>query len=367
MNKKRKALLLSAGYGKGHHAAAHALAEELQRRGWQATVVDACAEAKPRLFRATQIFYHACVQHAPWVWGMVYEQIDRADWARLIHLPGLSACMNTLRHMLKRQKPQLVICTYPLYAYMLDAFAREGWFRAPYAVVVTDALAISRPWLQTQAPLICLPDEFSYAKMQDLYALQPGRLVAPGFPVRAAFTPAESRPIPAADGEGLHVLYGAYGTPARVLADVEGLLSAWPRMRISLLSAEREAPLRALLGHLPAVSIYGSAQDPAPLLRSAHFYVGKAGGATLFEAYSAETPVIINYSLPGQEQGNLELLEQDGAGVYTASPAELQHTIRRLLAHEGAGWQRMCQAMRKAQRGGGAARIADAMERRFFS
>lgn len=368
IKKKRKALLLSAGYGRGHHSAAQALAEELTRRGWQTRVADPCAETRPRLFRATQLFYHACVRHAPWVWGMVYEQIDRANWAVLVRAPGIAPCMEALRRRLRKERPQLIICTYPLYAYMLDAFAREGQLCTPYAVVVTDALAICRPWLQTQAPLICLPDEHSYELVQDRYALPAERITAPGFPVRAAFSPGEKRPLPGPDGEGLRVVYGAYTTAARVRADVEAMLGAWPRMQLSVLAANRcTGALQALLGHCPAAHIYGAEQDPAPLLRRAHFYVGKAGASTLFEAYAAETPMLINYALPGQEQGNLKLLELDAAGRYAASPAELVHTLAELLADGAAGWQRMHRAMQQAGRAGGAARIADVLERRFFA
>ena len=367
MKKKRKALLLSAGYGKGHHSAAQALADELQNRGWQAKVADVCAETRPRLFHATQRFYTACVLHAPCVWGMVYEQIDRANWAKLIHAPGVAACMRALRNRIRKEKPHLIVCTYPLYAYMLDHFVQEGWFHTPYAIVVTDALAISRPWLQTRAPLICLPDEHSYARMQAQYALPPDRLAAPGFPVRAAFTPGDQRPIPKAGGEGLHIVYGAYAPLPRIRADIEALLKEWPYMRISLLAAEREEKARRLLQDFPTVRICSPEENPAPLLRSAHFYIGKAGAATLFEAYSTHTPVLINYAIPGQEQGNLQLLEMDGAGRYAENTEELLRILAHLLKHEAAGWQRMCRAMQQANRSGGAARIINTLEGRFFA
>lgn len=369
MKKKRKALLLSAGYGRGHHSAAKALGEELERRGWQARVADLCAETSPRLFRATQAFYSACVKYAPWIWGMVYARIEHAELAALLRLPGIAGSMEALRRRLRQEKPQLIVCTYPLYAYMLDAFAREGWLRTPYAVVVTDALAISRPWLHTQAPLICLPDAYSLARVQERYALPAERLAAPGFPVRALFrraAGAESRPLPGAQGEGLHIVYGAYAPLSRVRADAEALQAAWPKMRLSVLPAERSREkLRALLSGFPGARV--CEEDPAELLHAAHFYVGKAGASTLFEAYAAETPVIINYALPGQEQGNLELLELDGAGRYAESPAELVRLLSHLLAGGAAGWKRACRAMRQADRAQGAARIADALEGRFFT
>ena len=370
MNKERKALLLSAGYGKGHHAAAWAMAEELRHRGWQATVSDPCAEDRPGLFRLTQLFYRTCVRRAPWLWGLVYEQIDTADWSQLIHLPGIADCMRGLRARLQNQQPDLVLCTYPLYAYMLDAFALEGWFRTPYAVIVTDALAISRPWLQTRAPLICLTDEHSLAEVQDRYAPAPERLAAPGFPVHAAFTPGKERPTPRPDGEGLHVVYGGHAPISRVCADVQAMVQAMPRIRITLLADGQEKRLNTLLSEYVScgrVKLCPSNQDMATLLHRAHLYIGKAGAATLFEAYAAEVPVLINSAMPGQEEGNLRLLMKDKAGQYVASPAELALILRRLVQNDAAAWRRMCSAMRSAHRSGGAARTADVLEGRFFS
>ena len=368
MKRARKALLLSVGYGGGHNSAAQALAEEMKRRGWRVKIADVCAEAKPRTFRLTQRFYHFCVRHLPWVWGAVYGQLDAADWTSLIHLPGIAACTRRLRQRLKQEKPHLVVCTYPLFAYMLDAMARKGELRIPYAVVVTDALEISRPWMQTEAALTCLPDEYSLALVQERYALPPERLAAPGFPVRAQFTPGEQRTPPGPQGEGLHIVYSCHAPLPRVVAEVQALLSEWPKLRLSLLAEDRAAQLSKYLPPLPAlVTIYGEKQDMATLLHTAHFYIGKAGAATMFEAYSAEVPVLVNYALPGQEEGNLQLLLKDGAGKMTDSPDSLICTLRNLLAHSAAGWRQMCRAMAAARRSGGAGRTVDTLEKRFFA
>lgn len=367
MKRARKALLLSVGFGRGHHSAAQALAEELHRRGWRVQLEDLCAEARPLLFRLTQRFYHFCVRRLPWVWGAVYRQLDAADWTQLIHLPGFAACTRLLRHMLLQEKPDLVVCTYPLYAYMLDELAQEGALHAPYAVVVTDALEISRPWMLTGAPLTCLPDEFSLALVQERFAQPAERLAATGFPVRKAFAP-EERATPGEQGAGLHIVYSCHAPLPRVVAEVRAMLDEWPQMRLSLLAEERAPRLSTLLHPLPEqVQIYTGRQDMAPLLRTAHFYIGKAGAATMFEAYSAEVPVLVNHALPGQEEGNLHLLLRDGAGKLTDSPEALLRTLRGLLAHSAAGWQQMRRAMARAQRSGGAAKTVDMLERRFFS
>ena len=365
---KRKVLLLSVGYGEGHHSAARALAEEFARGGWQTEMIDSCQRANPVLFPLTQRFYHYCVRSMPWLWRVTYAQTETADWARLIHFPGLRRCMTYLREKLQGWSPDLVVCTYPLFAYMMDEFRREGWWKAPCVLVVTDALEISRPWMLTETPLVCLTDEYSLSLVRERYAPAPGRLAATGFPVRSAFhEPEGGRPLP--DRNHLRVVYGAYAPVPRVVADVRLLLQLCPGARITLLAGERREKLCRLLpdelrgGRL---SILTRSDDMPGLFRDCHLYIGKAGAATLFEAYASVVPVVVNYALPGQEQGNLELLQRDGAGSYAEETAELGAQVEQLLADGARRWLARCEAIRASQRSGGASRIVELVEKTFF-
>ena len=75
----KRLLVLSIGYGQGHHSAGAAIAEYYSSTGWEARMVDACSEACPFLFRLTQEFYRFCVRRAPWLWGVTYSLTDTAD------------------------------------------------------------------------------------------------------------------------------------------------------------------------------------------------------------------------------------------------------------------------------------------------
>ena len=66
--------------------------------------------------------------------------------------------------------------------------------------------------------------------------------------------------------------------------------------------------------------------------------------------------------MPGQEQGNLELLLLDGAGVSVSSTAELLTRLAVLLKNGAAGWLRLSRAMCNTRRSGGAACVVDHLE-----
>ncbi len=360
--------MLSIGYGRGHEAVAQALAQEMRTRGWVAEVRDVCAEARPRMFRVTQSFYRECVRRLPWAWGIAYAQIDATDWSRMLCVPGIAGSLAYLRRLLQQEKPQLIVCTYPLYAYMLDKLTREEGLRIPYAVVVTDALRVNSAWVRARAPLICMPDDESQRYACEELGVEASRLCATGFPVRREFRPDVTRCVPEPGNGELRIVYGAHARLHRVCADVTALLSHRPGIRITLLGEEREACIRRMLGELgKRVTFHcGGLGSLAVPLSRAHFYIGKAGASTVFEAYAVQTPVLVNYTLPGQEEGNQQMLIDDGVGRRVESTDELVQTIDGLLQHGAAGWRQMVQNMRAAGRRDGAARTCDTLESRFF-
>lgn len=362
----QKILLLSVGYGKGHHSAAHALAEYYEGLGWETRVLDVCELAQPLLFRLTQQFYDFCVRKAPWLWGITYGLTDTADWSRLIHSPFLRPVVRCLQAVLERERPGLVVCTYPLFAYMLDDLRQRQRWRGRYVVVVTDAREISRPWMRSSADLVTVPDEGSRRLVLERYGLPESMIEAAGFPVRGAFGPADQL-IPPAQ-ERLRILYGAYRQTGGVIRDIEALMSSFPGLELTVLAGHRTRLLQRRFAAYCAsrrLTVIRETAEMPELLRKSHFYIGKAGAATMFECYASCVPVLVNFTLPGQEQGNLELLLEDGAGYHVESTLHLVDTLRCLLEHEAEGWQLLRRAMVAAGRAGGAARIAAAIERRI--
>jgi hypothetical protein len=59
-----------------------------------------------------------------------------------------------------------------------------------------------------------------------------------------------------------------------------------------------------------------------------HVVISKAGGATTQEAIAARCPMIVNQIVPGQEEGNYELLRRTGAGALATTPAAVIQSLR---------------------------------------
>lgn len=283
-------------------------------------------------------------------------------------MPLLGKLKQRMQQLLEEERPDVVLCTYPIYAYMLDALRAEGRFHGRYVMVVTDAREISRPWLQSDAPLVVVPDAASAEQVRRQFGFSAEVVMPLGFPVRRAFRTAETLRRPSADT--LRIVFGAYRSTRTVVRTVRALLTACPAAHITLLCGRREPRFRSLLVRecrQGRVVVLPATERMADLFAESGLYIGKAGAATVFECYASRLPMIVNFALPGQEQGNLELLLHDGAGLYAESPVEVVQAVQKLLSDGAGAWKRMRAAMAAAGYDGAAARIADETERLFFS
>jgi processive 1,2-diacylglycerol beta-glucosyltransferase len=89
-----------------------------------------------------------------------------------------------------------------------------------------------------------------------------------------------------------------------------------------------------------------------------HVVISKAGGATTQEAIAARCPMIVNQIVPGQEEGNYELLRRTGAGALATTPAAVIQSLRQAFADRGALWLQWRNALEPIVRNDAANAIA---------
>ena len=82
-------------------------------------------------------------------------------------------------------------------------------------------------------------------------------------------------------------------------------------------------------------TIIGWTTELPQLLASHHVLVSKAGGATVQEAIAAACPMIINQVVPGQEEGNAQLITQTNSGTVALNNDEVIATLARAFADGG--------------------------------
>lgn len=349
-------LIVTAAFGEGHNSAARNLALALDAGGAVTQVSDPCMLALPRLTQWVNGAYRYVTNHFPAIWAKIYRSTDRCDFGRQ-ESRVFKKVQAKLAELITQFQPTLIVSTYPLYPYLLTRIFEAGVGKVPVFIVVTDSIEINAAWLRAECEHWLVTDAATRESMLGK-GLAVGKVVETGFPVHPDFSklaPVDS----AASCDPFRILY--FPTAERNLLALHGraLLDASPQVRLTVIlgrNVRRLFPIaRALqLAYPGRVRLVAWTRRVPKLLNSHHLVVGKAGGATVHEAIAARCPMLIHHLVPGQEEGNLALLEKIGGGRLACTPRELQQSVISLLADDGVRWRAMKDALMRHNRNAGA-------------
>lgn len=362
----RRILILTAGFGEGHNAAARALAtgcDELHGPG-TAVVADAFALAAPRMNNVVRRSYIGLINRAPRLWSAVYAWLDRSPHAAR-PMALLRGERRALAALLAREQPAAICSTYPVYAFLLADLWKSGRApRLPHFNIVTDSISINSLWWRAGADGWFMPNEDSAAVMRAA-GVAPGRVHVCGFPVPPFFRDHahDLAPPDFAAGATPRVLY-IINSGTRGAADTARRLLAQTDWEITCTVGRDEALRRDLLaaaGNRPKTAILGWTNEIPRLLMTHHVVVSKAGGATTQEALAARCPMLVNQIVPGQEEGNWELLRRHGVGALGETPEAVVAELQRAFRDRGRVWREWRTALAPLARPTAAREIAAAV------
>ena len=356
-------LVLTAGFGEGHNAAARNLAAafNLTPERSPAQVIDLFALASPRLNALTRRGYLALINRAPKIWSAFYRWIDRSQ----IMSRGswmLRRETQLLGELLAQGQPTVICSTFPAYAFLLERLARRGHPAVPHFNIVTDSISITSLWYRAGSDGWFVPNADSAAVLQQA-GVETRRVHVCGFPT-PAFIAENPQLVPPdlAAGKKPRILYIINSGTHHAVETAEALL-AEPEWEVTC-AVGRDDNLRRRLersaaGRKIPATILGWTDQIPHLLLTHHVVISKAGGATTQEAIAARCPMIVNQIVPGQEEGNYELLRRHDIGALAETPMAAVEACRRAFARKGAVWYEWRAALAPLSRPDAARVIAD--------
>jgi processive 1,2-diacylglycerol beta-glucosyltransferase len=312
----RSAIILTAGFGEGHNAAARGLTEGFAALGdMHPEALDLFTPAFGSFYQKMRRDYIDVVNKSPGTWAAVYSGAEHLPFVSLI-LKNLWPLKRELVTALRKWQPAAVIAVYPAYGYVLEAAAQEaGLLDLKRYILITDSITVHPVWHRCDADTFMVPNEDT-ANVLYQRGIERSRVLVSGFPVSPRY--AVEGPVREDPLERPRVLYMINGQPGRAISLVERLLRE-DKVELTATTGRDEAlksELEALAKRLQKpLKVLGWIDNMPDLLRSNHLLIGKAGGATVQETLAAGTPMLITQILPGQEEGNARLLLQNGCGA----------------------------------------------------
>lgn len=339
----KKILILMSDTGGGHRSSAAALKAGFARHAGESVhvdVIDLLRDHWPPPFRYLPATYTFWVNHTPRIWHLIWRGVENERVAHmLIHrvAPVIAARMT---RVLDEFQPDLLISVHPLAQHVTVQSLAQRHAATPFATVVTDLVSVHRAWFHPAVTRCFVATGQAQARAL-AWGLQPAQVRVTGVPLRGEFVAAA--PVASAQRRELGldprlplalVLGGGDGvgnvaTITRHLAQALGKNSQTPRGQVAVICGRNRALQQKLARQSwPApVHVQGYVDNMHAWMHAADCVVTKAGPGTIAEALACGRPLVLTDFIPGQEEGNVAHVVENGAGAYCAQPAAAAQTV----------------------------------------
>jgi processive 1,2-diacylglycerol beta-glucosyltransferase len=332
----KKILILTAGFGEGHNSAARGIRDGLAQISPDSVVEcrDLFAEAFGPINELVRRTYVFTINRAPHIWSDIYSWIDQ--YSDFQHgLRWFSRARARLAQIIEHDRPDVIVSVFMPYAHFLDGLYGPANGAKPKRIVcITDSITINSIWYRCSADYFLLANEQTADVVADA-GVDRALLRVFGFPVSPRFAALPDR---RPSGPPWRILQMINAGQA-LASDLTGLLATIPNTQLTV-TVGRDEKLQHVVEVIRDASaqkftIIGWTTELPQLLSSHHVLVSKAGGATVQEAIAARCPMIINQIVPGQEEGNAELITQTNCGAVAFINDKVAATLRRAFADDG--------------------------------
>ncbi|HTV61449.1 MAG TPA: PHP domain-containing protein [Verrucomicrobiae bacterium] len=358
----KKILILTAGFGDGHNAAARNLRDAIEQadEDARAEVLDLFADSYGAFNTLARKTYLGMVAYAPKLWGQFYSLLENPLVEK--QLGGFTRLQAVLEKILAQTQPDCVVSVYPVYGHVIKkiyASHHERPFK--FITVVTDSITVNSAWFRVSCDYFCVANDAT-AEVLRQGGVAEDQIKVLGFPVSPVFAD-NSNALPEPIGEEpRRVLYiintgkkkaGKAIDRLLEIEDVHLTITAGrdPELRAKLIERTRDQEHR--------VKVIGWTNQMPELMMSHHLVISKAGGATVQEAIAARCPMIVNQVIPGQEEGNAELIQKFNLGAVVEKNKEVAEAVEMAFEKRAALWSEWRKNLRKISRPDAAMKIAE--------
>lgn len=341
----KRILVLTAGYGEGHNSAARYLVAGLEHRGGEEVTVkylDCFKDALGPAHEFARWLYLTAINDVPYIWNIIYDFLDHS---RILekNIWSFRRLNKHLKKLIEEEKPDAICITYPVYIFLFHYLYPNG---LPFKLitVVTDSISINSLWYRNPSDAWIVPNEVTRQVLLDKGTPE-DKVHALGFPTPLPFeleTDKYTLTDPVAEGEPFKVLF-LINSGVHVAPDVVRELLKIPNLQLTVavgLNQDLHHKISAIIKpHGDRVTLLGWIKNMPELMMTHHLLISKAGGATVQETIAAKLPMVVSKIVPGQEEGNWELLKAADCGAHADEPCEVGRLVRETMEDNAKQWR----------------------------
>jgi processive 1,2-diacylglycerol beta-glucosyltransferase len=333
--RKKRILILSEGFGKGHTQAAYALSVGIRQSSSDVItrVMELGAFLHPTIAPWVFSAYRRTVISQPKLYGMIYRHQYKKSLNRVAGLALHRIFYSQTKVIIKQLKPDIIVCTHPFPNVIVSRLKRSG-LSIPLFTVITDYDAHGT-WIDSQVDKYLVSTDSVRKKLLHR-GVPESHVEVTGIPVHPKFNLEHSREqilseFGLKEMPTVMIMGGGWGVfnkeeKGRLLSYIAG----W-RESIQLLiclgtneKAKHQLLEEETFRH-PNIHLIGFTPDINKLMDVSDLLITKPGGMTCTEAVAKGIPMLFYSAIPGQEEENCHYFEEQGYGQMIHSFETIDH------------------------------------------
>ena len=329
-----KVFIVYASAGHGHKKVAEAIYQEFKEVNQGVTelkLID-LLDYTPSFFRKSYpLIYYWMVKHIPQIWGWCYHITNIPILLKILN--PFRRCFNFIqtqkfRTLLENEKPDFIINTHFLLPNVLGPMASRGSVSYRMITVVTD-FKVHGFWINPGQEFFIGMCEATRKGLLD-WGIPEEKISLWGIPIHPKFRKHLGRPLLQKEmgfDEGRRTLLmtsGSFGMgPTEKFLDVLKPLAQ--KIQVIVVTGTNKELLLKLSGkEYPfPVRVLGYVENMDQLMEVSDLAIAKPGGSTVCELLVKACPFLMLEPIPGQEEGNGEVLILEGISQYLKKPQDL--------------------------------------------
>jgi 1,2-diacylglycerol 3-beta-galactosyltransferase len=333
--------------------------------------IDAFRAAGRFPMRGLGPLYRFSIRYTPWLYGRLFHITSHTWTFRIVEGLLYRLMGRQLAALIRGSSPDLIVSLHPLLNHVVVQVLSDLDLPIPVLTVMTDLVTPHISWIAPGIDTCIVPTEEARSVCRR-YGMPEGKIEVVGMPIDLEFGRSKDREaicrklgfkpeIPivllAGGGDGvgpLQPLASALwrrGLPLQVI-----LVTGRNRRLHRRLERERqELPPR----QREACRVLGFVPNMPELMGIADLVVTKAGPGTISEAIASRLPIVLYGYVPGQEEGNVGYVCDQGIGRLAESPQQVISLLEECFFQTGSHLlQQMRSNMDRLQNPWAALRIA---------
>jgi UDP-N-acetylglucosamine:LPS N-acetylglucosamine transferase len=305
----------------------------------------------PALMDRVVGLYGAVIVRAPWAWGLAFHLAALPGMRSIYHALHGRTVTSRIRAAIRATRAQAVVSVHPLVNDAMVAARNSEGRDLPLLTVVTDLVDV-HPWWANGAVDRYVVGTGDAAGALIGLGIEPSRISVTGIPLRPTFGRVTSSAREMREHLGLDpahptVLFMGGGDGAGRLAEVVGACDAVVRSRGKevtrfVVICGRNEPLRAAFEAREwrgPTTILGQVANVHEWMTASDVVVTKPGSLTVSESLAIGRPLLLGPPLPGQEEGNIPFVCDNGAGMAYRDATEASMLLEGMLADPASLWE----------------------------